>query len=77
MDTWKQDESKGNEAIEYWYNENLGYSARIKFDGCVDLFRHFNGDQNWFGLKEGDYDNMHICGLKSFIEMLEEIKDLP
>lgn len=75
--SWEQDKTKGNQAVEYWYNSKLGYSARIKFDGCTELFRHFNGDNNYWGLKEGDYDKIHICGLKDFINMLEDIKDLP
>jgi hypothetical protein len=45
------------------------YQAYVKWDGCVQLTRYFNGNQN-------DEDSIHICDLDDFISRLQEIRDL-
>lgn len=56
-------------------NEDNNLLARIKWDGCVNLYKYTNGDtpDNY------SYDNVdyfHICEVKEFIKELQSIVDI-
>jgi hypothetical protein len=42
------------------------YEAKVCWDGCVDLTRIFDGED----------DSIHICDLDDFISRLQELKTL-
>jgi hypothetical protein len=44
------------------------YEAFVKWDGCIELTRLFNGSD--------DDDTIHICDLDDFIARLQELKSL-
>ena len=47
----------------------------FKWDGCINLFKYYNGytpdDHSKESQENSDY--MHICDLKGFIEQLQEV----
>jgi hypothetical protein len=48
-------------------------SAVAKWDGCVHLYRYYNG-QSFDHDCPGDADYMHICDLDMFIQSLIDLK---
>lgn len=50
-------------------------SLSFKWDGCINLFKYYNGytpDDNSPEAQE-NVDYIHICDLKEFIEQLQEV----
>jgi hypothetical protein len=41
--------------------------ARVRWDGCLELLRFFNGNKE-------DFDQIHICDLDAFIARLQYLK---
>lgn len=52
------------------------YSARCKWDGCVDFSRYFNLPMHEPSRNEDDEDSLHICELDDFITELTALRDL-
>ena len=49
------------------------WRAHVRFDGCVDLIRAYNGKTID---EDDDADSLHICDLNEFINMLTELRDM-
>ena len=60
------DETKvdGETASLLFMDDSENLKIRIKWDGCCDIVRYYNGGE--------DEDNIHVCGLKEFIDFLTE-----
>ena len=52
------------------------YSARVKFDGCVDFMRYHNWPKDAAPAgREEDVDYIHICDVDDMIARLQAIKE--
>lgn len=49
--------------VEGWYE------AYIKWDGCCEVVQHYNTPGG-----DGDSDQIHICDIPKFIEILQSIE---
>lgn len=58
-------------------DEYEGLQAYIKWDGCINLYRYFNGaSPDSLHNKDSDVDYIHICEVKEFIDFLQGIVDI-
>lgn len=54
-------------------DENEGWSASVKWDGCIHFNRYYNGMS--IDDKTGeDCDYIHICDVDEMIERLQELR---
>ena len=57
-----------------YVNDGKDISAFMKWDGCCQIFIHYNGSD--INLQSGDgVDTIHICYLEDFIGFLQELKE--
>jgi len=49
------------------------YEAIVKWDGCVEFYRFFNGTTS---CEEDDYDHIHICDIDDCIARLQALKEI-
>jgi hypothetical protein len=75
---WVKDEEEnkkiGHNNVICFRDELCFYQAYIKWDGCIDLTRYYN--QPFTSNNDlCDYDNIRICDLDEFINMLIELKE--
>ena len=54
-------------------SKELPYRAYIKWDGCCELYKH-NYDNNG-KLSRNDYNQIHVCSIPRFIEILQSLED--
>jgi hypothetical protein len=54
-------------------NEDKTIRFNLKWDGCIDLWRSYNG-YTVDDINE-DKDYIHICDIDEFIEQLQQIKE--
>ena len=50
------------------------YTARLKWDGCVEVARYFNYPAPEIEDDRQDIDSIHICSIDDFIKRLEGLK---
>ncbi len=56
--------------------ERGDWDFRAKWDGCVDLWRHSNGNvpEIQGGARTDESDYLHLCDIDEMIELLQEVK---
>lgn len=50
------------------------YSARVRWDGCIEYIRHFNVPGGESAGQPGITDQVHICDIGREIERLQALK---
>jgi hypothetical protein len=73
---WQEsDEADKRETILSLTDGEGWWSADVRFDGCVHLWRYANEPKGEPGRDDGCDDYMHICDIDDFIARLTELRD--
>ena len=72
--TWQERKDKCTEHVFSFANSKAALSGFAKWDGCVELKVHYNGNSTDNEDNPDDVDSIHICNLQNFIKELQELE---
>lgn len=66
----------GDISVAYLVSKNNKFRFRQKWDGCCDIEIHYNNstvDEPTYHFGKPEWSSVHICELKEYINMLNEV----